>query len=64
MTDKPLNLGNYMTADSFADKASHSALGRLGEPEDVARTIAFLASPNSSYVTGHILAVDGMTPLA
>ncbi|MCZ4590121.1 SDR family oxidoreductase [Rhodococcus opacus] len=53
-----------MTADSFADKASHSALGRLGEPEDVARTIAFLASPNSSYVTGHILAVDGMTPLA
>ena len=48
----------------FADKASHSALGRLGEPEDVARTIAFLASPNSSYVTGHILAVDGMTRLA
>jgi NAD(P)-dependent dehydrogenase (short-subunit alcohol dehydrogenase family) len=34
-------------------------LGRLGEPEDVARAILFLASDESSWITGHALVVDG-----
>jgi NAD(P)-dependent dehydrogenase (short-subunit alcohol dehydrogenase family) len=34
-------------------------LGRMAEPEEVATTILFLASPAASMVTGHILAVDG-----
>lgn len=34
-------------------------LGRLGEPEEVARAIVFLASSGSSYVTGQSLTVDG-----
>lgn len=34
-------------------------LGRLGEPEDVARVVAFLASPASQYITGEVLAVNG-----
>jgi dihydroanticapsin dehydrogenase len=34
-------------------------LGRLGEPEDVANAIVFLASPESSWITGHALVVDG-----
>lgn len=34
-------------------------LGRLGRPEDVARTVAFLASDDAAYVTGVALAVDG-----
>ena len=32
---------------------------RLGQPEDIARAALFLCSPQSDYVTGHILAVDG-----
>lgn len=34
-------------------------LGRLGEPEDVARTVAFLLMPASSWITGATVPVDG-----
>lgn len=34
-------------------------LGRLGHPEEVARTMLFLASSSSSYVTGEVVRVDG-----
>jgi 3-oxoacyl-[acyl-carrier protein] reductase len=34
-------------------------VGRLGEPEDVARTVLFLCSPDSDYVTGAVIGVNG-----
>jgi 3-oxoacyl-[acyl-carrier protein] reductase len=33
--------------------------GRLGEPEDIARAVQFLAAPESDYLTGQVLVVDG-----
>jgi 3-oxoacyl-[acyl-carrier protein] reductase len=34
-------------------------LGRLGEPQDVADAVLFLASDAASFITGHILTIDG-----
>ncbi len=38
---------------------ARTPLGRLGEPEEIAGGILYLASPASSMVTGHTLAIDG-----
>ena len=34
-------------------------LGRMGQPEDVAKAVCFLASEEASYITGQVLVVDG-----
>ncbi|CAE8686606.1 unnamed protein product, partial [Polarella glacialis] len=41
------------------DVKAVTPLGRLGEPEDTAGTVAFLCMPASAYITGQIIAVDG-----
>lgn len=52
-----------MTADLTEEAISvlqgQIALGRLGNPEDVAGVVAFLAGPDAAYMTGQVLVVDG-----
>jgi 3-oxoacyl-[acyl-carrier protein] reductase len=38
---------------------ANTPLGRLGDPEDVARAVRFLCSDEASYITGEVLLVDG-----
>jgi NAD(P)-dependent dehydrogenase (short-subunit alcohol dehydrogenase family) len=47
------------TADLMAKQKARIPLGRLGEPDEVARVAAFLASDAASYVTGAIVSMDG-----
>ena len=55
----PLTKG--LVASELAEKASVGMhpLGRLGEPEDVARAILFLLDPAQAWITGQVLGVDG-----
>ena len=45
--------------DSVSTLLAHIPLGRPGMPEEVAHAVLFLAAPESSYLNGHILTVDG-----
>jgi 3-oxoacyl-[acyl-carrier protein] reductase len=45
--------------DALAQRASETAVGRIGEPRELAHLVAFLASGKSSYITGTTILVDG-----
>lgn len=54
-----------MQAPGFEEALSNRVtLGRPGQPEDVARAVLFLASPDAAYITGVVLPVDGGTTAA
>ena len=47
------------SGDKIDQRISRIGLGRLGSPQDVANAVSFLASDRASYISGHILSVDG-----
>jgi 3-oxoacyl-[acyl-carrier protein] reductase len=52
-------MSHGLDADQLAQISRRTPLGRLGEPEDVARAVLFLADPANTYITGQVLVVDG-----
>ena len=55
--DTEMNAG--LTPEDLQALSEETPLGRLGTPEDVARALLFLASPEAGFLTGQVLGVSG-----
>ena len=58
-TDTPNEHATF-GSDRLAEAGRQLPLGRMGTPEDIGRAATFLSSPDADYITGSILAVDGL----
>jgi|SRR5687768_7504342 len=45
--------------EATKESSAYTPMGRFGRPEEIAQAVLFLASDDSSFVTGHLLLVDG-----
>ena len=63
VTIKPGFVDTDMTRELAEEQraalVSQIPLSRLGDPEDIANAVAFLAGPEASYITGETLHVNG-----
>jgi len=48
-----------LSEEIVAEVKKRIPLGRMGQPQDVADAVLFLASPAADFITGHVLTVDG-----
>ena len=55
----PMFQSVYNTEESLARRRRAVPMNRVSQPEEIASTVVYLASDDSSYVTGHALVIDG-----
>ena len=55
----PINAGVWQDPKGLADLDAKIPMGRIGEPDEVGHTIAFLCSDLAGYITGITVAIDG-----
>ena len=55
----PTALTDVLTEEQKSAILSNTPVGRMGTPEEVAWAVAFLATERASFITGHVLSVDG-----
>ena len=51
--------GRFTPPAAFESATKNVLLGRAGTPDEVASVVAFLASPDSSYLTGETIEING-----
>ncbi|WP_164462252.1 SDR family oxidoreductase [Bacillus sp. FJAT-42376] len=57
--DTRLARGLYPNEEAYEKAAKNHPRGKFGTPEEIAKAVYFLASPDSSYINGHNLIIDG-----
>ena len=59
VTRTPLSEGGFLSGRMGEEFLAHTPMGRIGEPDDIARVATFLLSDHAQWVTGATIPVDG-----